>query len=121
MGMAVPAVEAVGRPASLTALESHTLRCMGFGLLAMAAVLIFVVVPAYKPFAPGRKAVVTVFAVLGCVTAVVGWNSPLGALAVITGIGNGIVGAWGWWSIMFGEDDYRFGKYLKPDSRWKKL
>lgn len=126
MGMAVPGVERGSishfeRPAKLTSLEEFTLRSMGFGALALSAIIVFVVVPAYKPVAPGRKAVVTVLAVLGCITAVVAWNSPLGALAVVTGIGNGIVGAWGWWSLMFGDDDYRFGKYLKKDSRLKRL
>lgn len=111
----------IPRPDTLTSLEVFMLRSVGFGLIALAAILVFVVVPPYKPVAPGRKAVVTVLAVLGCVTAVVGWNTPLGALSVIMGIGNGIVGCWGWWSIMFGEDDYRFGKYLKNDSRLKRL
>lgn len=126
MGITVPGVDrgsinSFERPARLTNLEQLTLRAMGLGLLALAAITVFVVVPAYKPHAPGRKAVTTVLAILGCVTAVVAYNSPLGALAVLTGIGNGIVGAWGWYAIMFGEDDYRLGKYLKKDSRFKKL
>ncbi|GMK56876.1 hypothetical protein CspeluHIS016_0307160 [Cutaneotrichosporon spelunceum] len=109
------------RPAYLTGLEQLTLRCMGLGLLGLAAITVFVVVPAYKPHAPGRKATTTVLAILGCITAVVAWNSKLGGLSVITGIGNGVIGAWGWYAIMFGEDDYRYGKYLKPDSRLKRL
>ncbi|CAK9779852.1 hypothetical protein CC85DRAFT_303019 [Cutaneotrichosporon oleaginosum] len=126
MGMVVPGVDrgsisSFERPARLTNLEALALRCMGVGLLALAAITVFVVVPAYKPHAPGRKAVTTVLALLGCVTAAVAYNAPLGALAVVTGVGNGIVGAWGWYAIMFGEDEYRFGKYLKDDSRLKKL
>ncbi|BEI82824.1 hypothetical protein CcaverHIS002_0306920 [Cutaneotrichosporon cavernicola] len=126
MGMTVPGVDRGSisrfeRPSRLTSLEELTLRSLGLGLLALASITVFVVVPAYKPHAPGRKAVTTVLAILGCVTAVVSWNSPLGAMAVITGVGNGVVGAWGWYAIMFGEDDYKFGKYLKNDSRLKRL
>jgi hypothetical protein len=51
----------------------------------------------------------------------VSWNAPLGALAIMLGLGNGIVGSWGWWSLFFGEDNHKFGKYLKENSRLKRL
>lgn len=106
----------------LTPLESFALKMLGLGLLALAAISIFVVVPNYSPQAmPYRIPTVCVFAVLGCVTAFAGWNAPLGVMSIVLGLGNGALGAWGFWTVFFGEEKQKFGKYLKPNSRLKKL
>lgn len=107
---------------TLTPLESFALKMLGFGLLALAAISIFVVVPNYSPQAmPYRMPAVCVFAVLGCITAFSGWNAPLGFMSVVLGLGNGALGAWGFWTVFFGEEKQKFGKYLKPNSRLKKF
>lgn len=111
-----------GRPDTLTPLESFTLRMLGLGLIALAAISVFVIVPNYSPQAmPYRLPTVCVFAVLGCVTAFAGWNAPLGVMSVLLGLGNGVLGAWGWWTVFFGEEKQKLGKYLKKNSRFKKL
>jgi hypothetical protein len=94
---------------------------LGLGLLALAALVVFTVVPRYTPASPARKTAITVIALLECVSAVVAWNAPLGALAVFVGMGNGLIGAWGWWALFFGEETHKFKKYLKEDSRLKRL
>lgn len=106
---------------ALTPLESFLVRMVGFGLLGFAAMIIFNVVPAYTAPYPARTASITVVAVLSCVAAVVAWNAPLGAFASIVGLGNGLVGAWGWWTIFFGGEEHKMKRYLKDNSRLKKL
>lgn len=106
---------------ALTNLEGFALRMLGFGSLALSAICLFVVVPSLLPHSPPRMPTVSVIAVLTSVTAVVCWNSQLGALSTITGIGNGIIAAWGWWVIFFSTDPHKFGKYLRKDSRLKRL
>lgn len=107
---------------SLTHLENFALRLLGLGLVALALVSLFVVVPAYAPgVAPGRQSTIVVWAILGSVASVVAWNAPLGALATLTAFGNAILSGWGWWAVFFGNDDRKFKKYLKPNSRLKRL
>ncbi|KAL1405307.1 hypothetical protein Q8F55_008934 [Vanrija albida] len=107
---------------ALTHLEAFSLRLLGLGLVALALVSLFVVVPSYAPgVAPGRQSTIVVWAILGSIAAVVSWNAPLGALATITSLGNAVLSGWGWWAVFFGNDDRKFKKYLKPNSRLKRL
>lgn len=110
-----------GQYDSLTSLEAFFVKMLGFGLDSVAAIIVFAVVPSYTPPSPARKPTITVIAILTAFAAVVSWNAPLGALAVILGLGNGVVSAWGWWALFFGEDPHKFKKYLKEDSRMKRL
>lgn len=106
---------------ALTSLEEFALRMLGFGALALAAICLFVVVPNHLPHSPPRVPAICVITIMTSITSVVCWNSKLGALATITGIGNGTVACWGWWVLFFSGDHHKFGKYLRKDSRLKRL
>lgn len=117
---AVPSYDR-GHYDALTALEDFALRMLGFGSLALAAICLFVVVPSHNPHSPPRMPTTAVITILTSVTAVVCWNSKLGALSFITGLGNGGIACWGWWVMFFSDDPHKFGKYLRKDSRLKRL
>lgn len=107
---------------SLTSLESFLLHMMGMGMLALAALCVFVIVPTYTPVSKCRVPAIGVLSALFCFSAIFGWNAPLGALAVLLGLGNGVLGCWGAWSLFFGnEEGHNKHKILKPNSRLKRL
>jgi len=87
---------------SLSPLESFLCLSLAIGLFAMALLTLFVVTPSYTPPSPSRWPALAVIVGLTTVTSLVAWNSPIGGLGVLTGLGNTAVAIWGWWVVVFG-------------------
>ena len=130
---------------ALTPLESFLCLSLGLGLVAMALITVFVLVPTYlAPLStttvdttsgvspesiptksPGRVALLAVLVGLTSLMSVLSWNSSsVGALGKAVSLGNGAVGIWGWWVIIFGGGRgllSKAGKKSKVPERLKRL
>lgn len=87
---------------SLNPLETYLCLSLSIGLFAMALMTLFVVTPSHTPVSPSRWPALAVIVGLTTLTSLVSWNSPIGGLGVITGLGNTAIAIWGWWVIVFG-------------------
>ena len=114
---------------ALTPLESFLSLSLSFGLFAMALLSLFVITPSYTPPTsnPSRWPALAVQVGLITIVSAVAWNSPIGGLATLLGLGNAFVALWGWWVAIFGQGRGRMtSKEHKTNKshvkqRWEKL
>ncbi|ODO11488.1 hypothetical protein I350_00268 [Cryptococcus amylolentus CBS 6273] len=111
---------------TLTSLESTLCLTLSFGLLAVALISVFLLVPTYDPevVTPGRGVLVGILTGLMTILGWVLWNARgLGALGTLLGGGNWFVALWGWWVLIFGEgrSEMMRGHKHKTPKRLKKL
>ena len=102
---------------ALTPLESFLCLSCSLGLLAMAMINLFVLVPSYTPPAanPSRTPLLGILVGLLTVMAAVGLNTnSIGALGKVIGGGNAMVAIWGWWVVLFRDER---GRWVKTDKK----
>ncbi|WVQ78092.1 hypothetical protein IAT38_000173 [Cryptococcus sp. DSM 104549] len=90
---------------ALTPLESTLCLTLALGLVGVALISLFILVPTYEPPSsnPARAPLLGVLVGLVTLAAAVTWNAPgLGGLGVVVGGGNVVVALWGWWVVVFG-------------------
>ncbi|WRT67112.1 uncharacterized protein IL334_004078 [Kwoniella shivajii] len=112
---------------ALSPLESTLCLSLSLGLLAMAFISVFILVPTYQlPSSnPSRTPLLGILVGLVTITGAVIWNvRGIGGLGQVVGAGNVIMAIWGWWVIVFGiggKSKLTQDRKSKTPERFKKL
>jgi hypothetical protein len=110
---------------ALTPLESHLCLTLSLGLITLALITLFTLIPTYQLPAtnPSRTPLLAVLVGLTTLSSLVQWNTAsIGGLGTVLALGNTVVALWGWWVVAFGQGSKmaKVGKKHTPD-RLKRL
>jgi hypothetical protein len=101
---------------ALTPLESHLCLTLSLGLISLALITLFVLIPTYQlpTTNPSRTPLLAVLVGLTSLISAIQWNTAsIGGLGKAVGMGNTIVAIWGWWVIAFGQGGSKMAKVGK--------